>query len=212
MQLPLANFSPSYRGKPGTWCRACFAANARGDRKSVEHEPIRCAWCGESFVPRAAKKNAVGYCSPKCKGHARARAAQDKINAAKPARVCVWCGESLPRTMRADAKFCSSDCNMRAHRTTRNFRRRMGVESTRPRKNPLINFGQIAERDKWRCGLCGGAVSKTRQHPDPLAASIDHIVPLSQGGTNEPANLQLAHLRCNLSKRDRPQGEQTRLI
>lgn len=41
----------------------------------------------------------------------------------------------------------------------------------------------------------------TRRHPDPLAASIDHIVPLAVGGTNDPANLQLSHFRCNWRKR-----------
>lgn len=44
-------------------------------------------------------------------------------------------------------------------------------------------------------------MAKERRHPDPLCASIDHIVPLSQGGTNDLTNLQLAHLRCNLRKR-----------
>jgi 5-methylcytosine-specific restriction endonuclease McrA len=46
-----------------------------------------------------------------------------------------------------------------------------------------------------------------------LAPSLDHIVPLSLGGSpDSPANLQLTHLRCNLAKRDRPAGEQLRLI
>jgi len=33
---------------------------------------------------------------------------------------------------------------------------------------------------------------------DLLAASIDHIVPVSAGGSDDPSNLQIAHLCCNL--------------
>jgi hypothetical protein len=36
--------------------------------------------------------------------------------------------------------------------------------------------------------------------PHPLSASIDHIVPLVAGGTDDHSNLQLAHLFCNLHK------------
>jgi HNH endonuclease len=40
----------------------------------------------------------------------------------------------------------------------------------------------------------------------PLSASIDHIVPLAAGGTDDRANLQLAHLFCNLHKNDSSAG------
>jgi len=50
--------------------------------------------------------------------------------------------------------------------------------------------------------------------PDALAATIDHIIPLSQGGTNEKINVQLAHFECNWKKRDGTTegGEQLRLL
>jgi HNH endonuclease len=69
----------------------------------------------------------------------------------------------------------------------------------------------IYERDGWKCGICGERVSKRLVHPHPRSASIDHIVPLSQGGEHSPANVQMAHLRCNLRKGDR-HGGQLRLI
>ena len=37
------------------------------------------------------------------------------------------------------------------------------------------------------------------------AASIDHILPRSRGGTDDDSNLQIAHLRCNLLKHDQAQ-------
>jgi 5-methylcytosine-specific restriction endonuclease McrA len=74
-------------------------------------------------------------------------------------------------------------------------------------------FATIAERDRWRCHLCRKAVSrKLRGTSRPLSPSLDHVVPLSKGGAHDPANVRLAHLRCNLSKGNRGGGEQLSLI
>ena len=44
-----------------------------------------------------------------------------------------------------------------------------------------------------RCNLCGRAL-RLRD------VTIDHIVPVAVGGTNHVANLQPAHLSCNMRK------------
>jgi 5-methylcytosine-specific restriction endonuclease McrA len=112
--------------------------------------------------------------------------------------------------MRSDARFCSEECNSAAHAMTRKMAKRAGRK--KHADDPLFERNYIAKRDKYRCGLCGGKVDMTRQHPDPMFASIDHVVPLSQGGTNDLHNLQLAHLRCNLTKRATGGSEQLRLL
>ena len=73
---------------------------------------------------------------------------------------------------------------------------------------------EIAERDGWRCQICGRRVDASLRYPAPESPSVDHIIPLSKGGSDLRANVQLAHLRCNISKHNRllPQGEQLRLI
>ena len=89
--------------------------------------------------------------------------------------------------------------------------RNSGGKGTRTR--PLLSFISIAERDHWTCGICRGPVNPRRIFPDPLAGSLDHIVPLSKGGSDEdPANVQLAHFRCNWSKGNRPANDQLRLL
>ena len=60
----------------------------------------------------------------------------------------------------------------------------------------------IFDRDGWRCQLCGGhldasLIGQRHNHQRP---SIDHVVPLSRGGTDDATNLQAAHLRCNEMK------------
>jgi 5-methylcytosine-specific restriction endonuclease McrA len=59
---------------------------------------------------------------------------------------------------------------------------------------------QIAARDRGRCGLCGDLVLMAAKVPHPKAPTIDHIVPVSDGGDDTRANVQLAHFRCNSVK------------
>lgn len=70
----------------------------------------------------------------------------------------------------------------------------------------------IFERDRWRCQLCGGKVNRGAVVPHPKAPTIDHILPRACGGTDVPANVQLAHFECNWQKADRGGPEQLRLI
>lgn len=63
---PIERFSPSYRGRSGTWCKDCFASYARGEPAPiVSHQPITCEWCGKSYVPKHLKSNAK-FCSRQC--------------------------------------------------------------------------------------------------------------------------------------------------
>jgi hypothetical protein len=80
-------------------------------------------------------------------------------------------------------------------------RRRVRMENSGPVEQ--FTDREVFERDGWRCGLCGGAVNPALRHPDPLSASLDHRTPIAKGGGHTRANVQCAHLRCNLSKRDR---------
>jgi hypothetical protein len=65
--------------------------------------------------------------------------------------------------------------------------------------DPLIVFN----RDKWICKLCDHPVSKIRDKNLVDIASLDHIIPLSKGGSHSYANTQLAHLSCNIRKGNR---------
>jgi 5-methylcytosine-specific restriction endonuclease McrA len=61
-------------------------------------------------------------------------------------------------------------------------------------------LAEIAVRDGMRCGLCGGRVPMGKKVPHPLAPTIDHVLPVSEGGDDTRANIQLAHFRCNSVK------------
>lgn len=66
-----------------------------------------------------------------------------------------------------------------------------------------VDYLAVFERDRWVCGICGDDVNRMLAWPDPMSPSLDHIVPLARGGAHTLENVQLAHLRCNISKGDR---------
>jgi hypothetical protein len=67
---------------------------------------------------------------------------------------------------------------------------------------------QLAAQNGTACGICGLPVDMTLTRAESFdCPSVDHIVPRSRGGSHEPANLQLAHMRCNRLKSDRLMDE-----
>lgn len=67
---------------------------------------------------------------------------------------------------------------------------------------------ELAERLGPRCWICGYVVPQleTREedlHNNSLAASVDHVVPVSLGGSRDPENLRLSHRCCNVRRANR---------
>lgn len=60
----------------------------------------------------------------------------------------------------------------------------------------------VYERDGWTCGVCRLEVDPGLPWPHPMSTSVDHILPLSRGGTHVLTNVQCAHLSCNSRKSD----------
>lgn len=68
-------------------------------------------------------------------------------------------------------------------------------EGKRNMRTPIekkIRFA-VFERDGFRCTYCGQSASDTVLH-------IDHVKPVSKGGTNDIVNLVTACIACNLGK------------
>lgn len=56
-------------------------------------------------------------------------------------------------------------------------------------------------RENGRCAICTSSLTGVI---DPHAKiHIDHIIPISRGGTSDPTNLQILCYNCNLSKGNR---------
>lgn len=87
------------------------------------------------------------------------------------------------------------ECIIQDYRDT--FLKNVEKASEKPAKKPkrTTNVRELL----WNsyphiCGLCGGQINSIDE------MHVDHIIPLSRGGKDILANLQLTHARCNIDK------------
>lgn len=75
-----------------------------------------------------------------------------------------------------------------------------------PRNTTRRNkFRRIIARDQPPCHLCGGEIRYDIQdHLHPQSFTIDHIVPISLGGSDTLDNVAAACRRCNIARQAKP--------
>lgn len=142
-----------------------------------------CANCGAEHSGNAHRR----FCSDSC------RVAYQLHDGPRPTSTnCVACGSVIDLTQRGK----------------KGQLRKTVIKFCRPCKRDYAKYkmsaGELAQRDGTDCGICGLAVDMTLTRADSLdCPSVDHILPRARGGSHDPTNLQLAHLRCNMAKSDR---------
>ena len=98
-------------------------------------------------------------------------------------RAGTFVSRALPRLTEEDARIVN--VAMAANR-----RARVRNAGGRYTKDDII---RLMGQQEGKCALCGLPFGDDGYH-------IDHFVPLSRGGTNDPSNLKLMHPTCNLTK------------
>jgi 5-methylcytosine-specific restriction endonuclease McrA len=163
---------------------------------------LPCARCGSEIRDHNGRGGHRRYCTNEC----AKKAAADRYHArARPRRTfysgrCHECGMTFITTR--PSKFCANVCERRNRR-----RRHKGSRSRRIRnaaqREPL-DIVALAARDNWRCHICGKRVTRKTW-------SMDHLIPLSAGGSHTYDNVALAHHLCN-SRRGATGAAQLRLM
>ena len=128
----------------------------------------------------------------------------------KATKRCVMCGEVKYLNAFYDVKgaedgkhrYCKKCCKVnRALESVRRRDRKSKISQRQKHRaqtlgiecDVSINLAAVFKRDRGICARCGDWVQ-------PKHASMDHILPLSRGGTHTWGNIQLMHLICNLRK------------
>lgn len=173
---------------------------------------VKCATCKNAVVinPRVGRplggwrREKGGWHCPKCPWW------PDNQTNIWTAGRCRRCGDPFAARNGRTPAYCSFRC---ARLAAKDARRTKVGDISRPRRYAIF------ERDDWQCKLCGRLTKKDQwQNWDgrtymPDAPTIDHILPVSKGGTNDEANLQTAHWSCNSAKSDGVlKPEQLRLL
>lgn len=163
--------------------------NAGTTLRPIETRTVRsangpCKWCGDPVGARSTSS----FCTLTCRNLARRHAV------AATTGECAQCGAAIDYLAPANnggkrltpvSKRLCDDCR---HRSASLY---MSAEDLR-------------KRDGGNCALCGLPVPTDAIKPHPLAPEVDHILPISRGGTHEPDNLALVHKTCNITKSNKP--------
>jgi hypothetical protein len=139
----------------------------------------------------------------------------------KPVTACLTCGRHFHPRLRASQRYCSTACSNRRSvdpaspmldRRTRYLAKSRARRLQQALTWDGVSDDQILDRDGWRCHICHRKIKPTPRNPHPKSRSIDHIVPLSEGGDDTAANKRAAHLGCNMARGNRGGHEQLMLI
>lgn len=86
------------------------------------------------------------------------------------------------------------------------YRRRQGNYNLTEEYDYTVTLKRVREKFCDICQICGKVVDDTdieNGHIKKMYPTVDHIIPLSKGGTHTWNNVQLAHMGCNAGKQDR---------
>jgi hypothetical protein len=114
------------------------------------------------------------------------------------------------------ARYCSAQCTIDAagYRVKDLYGTALALGLGGARWLRLL-MRYLAERDGTHCAICRGPIDlrlRSGTRGSDHGPSVDHIVPRSQGGSDDPANLRLAHWGCNRNRGAGGGGEQLALV
>lgn len=120
-------------------------------------------------------------------------------------RLCRDCGVEVARP-----QWLCPECKVAV--LVRHGRRGSGEGHYRRAQSAGVEYvhierRKVCERDGWRCGICHRKIDPTLTYPHLRSASLDHIVPISRGGSHILLNVQAAHWGCNRAKAAKFDGQ-----
>ncbi len=169
-----------------TWCAAHYSQwRYLGEVRPFSYSRSKPGACIVCQAPTGVTPGMNKYCSRRCMAYWHFHGGNLPASAA-----CAHCHKEIP-VGKVEGRARRRRCDIKVCRRCRVDLRKYGT-----------SVHQLATRDGARCRLCGEPVDMAKRAPDPGCPSGDHRVPQARGGTNDPANLQLAHLVCNIRKHD----------
>lgn len=118
---------------------------------------------------------------------------------------CIECGEKF--FSRRNKNTCSDKCSKRRQNRIKEIKRRHKLREN-GRIDWNITLDKLIKRDKRICYMCNKEVDTNDYIVDEDGTfisgnnypSIDHVIPVSKGGTHTWDNVKLAHRHCNTMK------------
>lgn len=184
-------------------CKKCGNTIER-DRSTVRRYNVSCEYCKEIEKLSDARIELVNVLVA--------------LKESKTPKYCECCNEEF-YSVYPTQKYCSTKCKRKARqirykenhpeayaeskRLNRHIKRAIKYNCVYEYE---ITLPKVIHKDNCICQICGKKCDvndKSWGSCGPLYPSIDHIVPLSKGGSHTWDNVQLAHMICNSIKCDK---------
>jgi 5-methylcytosine-specific restriction endonuclease McrA len=195
-------------GKQAIYCSVNCRYKAdwlrRGEaRKKVKHS-VTCLYCSISFKTARSHQK---FCSEDCRRAIVPIQQSLKYRALNPEPInwnysCDQCKKLVERSLSQGrvtsgqhGKFCK-ECAYKA-RSARNRKKNTKRRGIQPSS---ITVETLKQERGSNCALCLEAIDFDLPRTSRYGVTVDHIQPISLGGSDESTNLQLAHWICNNRK------------
>lgn len=155
--------------------------------KAANLEKVKAYQAEHGRQKRAAKAIADGR-QPGVIGSVAKLTAQERLERRRQNNASWWQNNPGKRKELADAYY-----ETHKYEAIQRSRKRRAKKATASGSFTTADVQALREKQKDKCAWCLKPFGKKTPH-------VDHYVPLSRGGTNDPSNLRLLHATCNLSK------------
>ncbi|MBO6092434.1 MAG: HNH endonuclease [Oscillospiraceae bacterium] len=199
-------------------CRLCGGtferqyANLRKQAEGKYPNEMRCPYCWRKGIEEYRQKKREPKereAQEKAKRRAEqlSRKVNDQLTKRLAIHVCKNCGceFSIASTDYNSDLYCSKQCQLRWHNRVKNEKR---IDKLKERPHDTdITLEKLFKRDGGVCYICGRLcdwMDIVNQDGTLIAGdnypSIDHVKPVSKGGTHTWSNIKLACRACNTRK------------
>lgn len=190
-------------------CKKCKHQFPRSAQLARKDKKLRCSNCikikSKVLIMKQELQTSLDIMIKEIKKNIN-KEVNNKINELELEYICQECGETFDSS-RKGVKYCSDKCVNRHNTRTKELKRREKILKN-GKVDKDITIEKLIKRDLNICYLCHadcdiddfkindkGSFVVGRKYP-----SIDHVVPISKGGTHTWDNVRLSHHYCNTIK------------
>lgn len=158
--------------------------------------------CSVVDCGREIRNGGLGFCS---KHYQRFKHNGNTQDPPTKKTVCVKCGKKDTEIVREMCRSCYDKYMTENVDSYKNAKKLYKYKRRTAENNKCEPFTteEILEKASGLCSLCFEEINTSLSQSHPLGLNIDHIQPLSKGGSNMKYNLLATHRVCNELKGNR---------